>query len=38
LNVPRPPGSVGTQEARAQPAPASGNGVGNFFDNIFGRR
>jgi penicillin-binding protein 1A len=38
LSVPRPPGSVGTQEARAQSAPASRDGVGNFFDNIFGRR
>jgi membrane peptidoglycan carboxypeptidase len=37
-NVPRPPGAVGTQEVRAQPAPAGGNGVSNFFDNIFGRR
>lgn len=38
LNIPRPPGAVGTQEARVQPAPANSNGVGNFFDNIFGRR
>jgi hypothetical protein len=38
LDIPRPPGAVGTQEARVQPAPANSNGVGNFFDNIFGRR
>ena len=35
-NVPRPPGAIGVQEARAQPAGASSASSG-FFDNLFGR-
>jgi penicillin-binding protein 1A len=35
--VPRPPGAIGGQEARAQPVANNASG-GNFFDNLFGRR
>jgi penicillin-binding protein 1A len=36
--VPRPPGAIGTQEARAQPVSNNSSGGGGFFDNLFGRR
>jgi penicillin-binding protein 1A len=35
--VPRPPGAIGGQEARAQPVSNNSSG-GGFFDNLFGRR
>jgi hypothetical protein len=35
--VPRPPGAIGGQEARAQPVSNTSSG-GSFFDNLFGRR
>ena len=37
FEIPRPPGAVGTQEARAQPLRRR-QCSGSFFDNIFGRR
>jgi hypothetical protein len=34
--VPRPPGAIGSHEARVQPV--ASNSSGGFFDNLFGRR
>jgi penicillin-binding protein 1A len=37
-SIPRPPGAVGGVMLDVQPSSNNNSGVGNFFDNLFGRR